>query len=212
MKDKNHFIAKILLSCIFISISGCSLFRSKPDLTRTFIIGAQKSRPSHSISQHTSISISIGSFPSYLDHSEIITKIHENELKTNPLYRWATPLSEVVQDIVGDTLRNNFYNLEVRNYPQEYCQKCDYHICINIDELIANEFEDQVCLIGSWTLFDDHQQILSTHLFNEVEPILKEQFKFLEIVQANERILQRLSDSIVQAIDVALLQKEQIDL
>ncbi|MDR0417973.1 MAG: PqiC family protein [Puniceicoccales bacterium] len=190
---KNH-----LLFIIFLGCAGCTLFQPTSDRTHLFEIGF-RNHPSVILSkQALHIHLALNHFPEYLNCPFIITKIGPHELKSNPLYRWATPLSESILHMVRHSIQQSFPNAWVYEFPNDTIRAANFIIRLDIDTFEVDETSHQIVLAGLWALLDEKQELLYRSPFTFCEPFKNEENRYSEITAKIEQIILRLGDAVTQ--------------
>ncbi|MDR1366793.1 MAG: PqiC family protein [Puniceicoccales bacterium] len=199
---ENHLLFIILLGC-----AGCTLFQPISDRTRLFEIGF-RNHPAIILSkQSLHIHLALDRFPEYLNCPLITTKIGPHELKSNPLYRWATPLSESTLHMVRHSIQQSFPNAWVYEFPKDTVGAANFIVRLDIDTLEVDETSHQIVLNGLWTFLDGKQELLYRSPFTFCESFKDGENQCDEIVAKIEQIVLRLGDAITQEM-VAFLPKD----
>jgi uncharacterized lipoprotein YmbA len=206
MKTRNFL--RYNLAVIFLLSSGCTLFKTTPDRTRLFNIGFRGVQSAASSIDSSKIRLVLKDFPDYLDRPQIITKIGEHELKSNPRYRWATPLSETVLRIIRRRIQQNFPKIRIYEFPKDNVCKVDFTLQLVIDGLEISEVAQRVTFIGTWTFLDANQESMGLTPFEFCGSFADASDRYGEIVAQIEQVILHLGDAIVKQMDLILLKKE----
>jgi uncharacterized lipoprotein YmbA len=209
MKTENFLRCSLLV--VFLLSSGCTFFQTTPDRTRLFDIGFRGTQAAISSINSAKISLVLSRFPDHLNGPQIITKIGEHELKGNPRYRWARPLSEMVLHIIRQNIRNNFSKVYVYEFPKDSARKVDFTLCLDIDGIEICETTQRVTLKGSWTFLDAKQENIAHAAFEFYESFADISDRYEGIVAGVEQVIHYLSDAIIKGMDLVLLRKETED-
>ncbi|MDR1435353.1 MAG: PqiC family protein [Puniceicoccales bacterium] len=192
----------------FLLCSGCSLFESVPDRTRLFDIGfkprASPGKASSSSTDNPSICLILKHFPDYLDAPQITTKVGEHELKSNPLYRWATPLSENIFHILRQSIQQSFPKAQIYEFPKDIVPEVDLTLKLDINLLEIDETSQRVFFSGTWTILDRKQKRSNRFPFEFCESLGKASDHYAEIVAKIEQVVLQLGDGIVNQINLIL--------
>jgi uncharacterized lipoprotein YmbA len=153
------------------------------------------------------ICLILGSFPDYLDGSPIITKIGEHELKNNPRYRWAKPLSETILYIVKRSILQSFSKVYVYEFPKDTMDKIDFTLCLDVDGLEICEVTQRIIFKGTWTFLDAKQRNITHAPFEFCESFDDFSDRYGEIVAKVEQVIHHLGDAIVKEMDLIFLKR-----
>ncbi|MDR2812501.1 MAG: PqiC family protein [Puniceicoccales bacterium] len=205
---RTKFFLRYGLSIIILFCSGCTLFKTTPDRTRLFDIGFKWKQSTTSSIDGAKIRLVLNDFPDYLDGPQIVTKIGKHELKSNPLYRWATPLSETILHIVRRSIQQSFPKVRIHEFPKDGACKVDYTLRLDIDELEICETTQQIIFVGTWTFSDSKQEYVNRFDFEFHESFSEGFDRYGEMVAKVEQVIFNLGDAIIKQINLILLEKE----
>jgi uncharacterized lipoprotein YmbA len=206
MRTKNFMVYG--LPIFGLCCSGCTLFKTTPDRTRSFDIGFTGSQSAAASIGSAKMGLVLNDFPDYLDVPQFITKVGEHELKSNPLYRWATPLSETVLRVIRRRIQQNFPRISIYEFPKDSVSKVDFTLQLSIDGLAICEVTQRVTLMGTWTFLDGERECVNRSDFEFHESFSDAADRYSAIVAQVERVILRLGDAITGQIDLLLLKKE----
>jgi uncharacterized lipoprotein YmbA len=188
--------------------SGCSLFKTTPDRTRLFDIGFGEMQSAAPSIDGAKICLVLNDFPDYLDVPQLITKIGKHELKSNPLYRWATPLSEAIIRVVRRRIQQNFPRVSIYEFPKDSVGKIDFTLQLSVDGLEVCEVTQRVTLSGTWVFLNGRREYVNRSDFEFHESFSDVADRYETIVAKVEQVILRLGDEITGQIDLLLLKKE----
>jgi uncharacterized lipoprotein YmbA len=93
----------LLLSAVVFA--ACGLLRGpQPDRTRLYVLTPTEASATAAADSDLSVGLQLLRLPSYLDGYDIVTRVGENELRRNPLERWAEPLDSSFRRALGQNL------------------------------------------------------------------------------------------------------------
>jgi uncharacterized lipoprotein YmbA len=127
-----------------------------------------------------------------------MTKISDHELKSNPCYRWATPLSENLLHILKQSIRQGFPQATVYEFPKDIVAKVDLTLKLDVDTLEIDEVSRQVTLSGVWTFFDGDRVLVDRSDFKFSESFSSHSNVYSESVAKVEEVILQLGDAIVE--------------
>jgi uncharacterized lipoprotein YmbA len=208
MKIRNISPIHFILLTIILLFSGCTLFKSTPDRTRLFDIGFRAEKSVASSIDSAKIRLVLNHFPEYLDGPQIITKIGEHELKNNPRYRWATPLSENLLHIVRLSIQQNFPRIRIYEFPKDVSYKIDFTLRLDIDMLEIHEMTQEITFTGTWTFLNEKHEWVNHSRFEFHEQFSDELDRYAEIVAKIEQVMLKLGQALVGQIDLILLKNQ----
>ncbi|MDR0740388.1 MAG: PqiC family protein [Puniceicoccales bacterium] len=188
--------------------SGCTLFKTTPDRTRLFDIGFSGGQAATSSIDGAKICLVLNNFPDYLDGPQMITKIGQHELKSNPRYRWARPLSETILHIVRRKLQQNFPNVCIYEFPKDGAGKVDFTLQLDVDGVKICEMEQQVIFVGTWAFLDGKQGYINRSDFEFRESFSDAPDHYERIVSQVEQVILHLSDVLIKEMDLILLKRD----
>jgi uncharacterized lipoprotein YmbA len=187
--------------------SGCTLFKTTPDRTRLFDIGLGGVPATASSTGAGRICLVLNHFPDHLDGPQIITRIGKHELKSNPRYRWAKPLSETILHIVRKKLQRNFPNICVYEFPKDSVGKVDFTLQLDVDGVEICEEEQQVIFAGTWAFLDE-KGCINRSDFEFRESFSDTPDHYEEIVSKVEQAILHLGDVLIKEMDLILPKME----
>jgi uncharacterized lipoprotein YmbA len=208
IKKRKIEIKNYLLFITFLGCARCTLFQRISDRTRLFEMGSWD-HPSIILSEQSlRIHLALNHFPEYLNCPSITTKVGAHELRSNPLYRWATPLPEGILHMVRHGIQQSFPNAWVCEFPKNTIGAVNFVIRLDIDALEVDETSHQITLNGRWTLSNEEQELFHRSPFTFCEPFKDGENQYDEIVAKIEQIILRLGDAVTQGM-VSFLPKHR---
>lgn len=197
---------RIFFVALTVLLSGCQMFEPKPDTTRLFLIAPRVPEVSAPAINQATIRISIRHFPEYLERPYFIEKLGPNELKERPKYRWEVPLETSILDLLRRYIRNSFPRVAVEIFPRDRACEAQYAIRIDVEELAIET--QRIALTGEWEFYHFDQKRSDRSPFEFYMPLPQTADRYAAIAAQIERALVALCQSIVQKLDLLLLNSE----
>src|SRR5271156_2369899 len=120
--------------------SGCSLTSPRPDPTKYFVLTALPP-PAAPPSQANPPVIGLGpvNLPSYLDHSEIVTRSGPNEIDLSDIDRWAGQLDLNFKNVLAHDLGELTGADQVVQFPWYSSADFDYKVEVSVSRFDADK-------------------------------------------------------------------------
>jgi len=131
-------------------LAGCGLLAGpKPDRTRYYVL--TPIAPSAAADSDLSLGLESLRMPDYLDGYDIITRVGANELRRNPLERWAEPLESSFKRALGQNLASLLHTDRVLTTSWYGKQQPLFTLRILVERFEPNS-DGKANLIARWSL------------------------------------------------------------
>ncbi len=140
-------------------LGGCSLPGPKPDHTRNYLLTAG----SPGVATASEITVGVGpvSLPAYLDRSEVVVRVSENELSILGGHRWAESLDSNFRRVLAENVGAMAGTRNILEFPWPADTKLDYRVTVDVERFEPNDAGFAV-LIARWRMQNgDGQQLAS---------------------------------------------------
>ena len=161
----------IALACMAVlagaAVSGCSLLKPQPDLSRFFVLTSLTDAdvPSAEGTPATGgLAITFGPvrFPDYLDRPQIVHRVEENRVAFSEWDRWAEPLDRNFGRVLSQNLTLLLGTDRVLGFPSFAGVAMDYQVPIEIMRF-ESDMHQEVHLIVRWGVVQpDENTVLHT--------------------------------------------------
>ncbi len=195
-----RFLHRTKLAWLILLLSGCGTSPKTNFYHLEQAVSPQLTNIEHGIT----IGIGPVNIAPYLDRPQIITRVSPYKLELSEFNRWAEPLKSNISRVIAVELSNLLATNRVFLLPlHDKGILLDYRLSIDI-----NRFDGQLGgdanLTARWSLYDKNKKAILSKI-----SIINETFNgtnFEQLVDAENRTLQRLSYEIANAIKDNILQ------
>jgi uncharacterized lipoprotein YmbA len=199
MKNDTLKLSLALFGTILMILSGC-IGTTKP--SKFYVLSAlpESEATAKGVSKESTMAIGIGpiTLPSYLDRSQIVSRISINELKLAEFNRWAEPLKENFFRVLAENLSVLLNTVDVSIYPRRISTPVNYQVAIDVTRFDVTS-NGKALLIAYWTVLgEDGKKILlkkKSILFADTASM-----DYKDIVAAQNQALSELSRAIAADI------------
>ena len=189
----------LILGILVVALSGCA---STPP-TRFFVLssisGPEEMR-SREVEHCFGIGIGPVKIPEYLNQSEIVTRVTQNEVRVDEFAKWAEPLENNISHTLAENLSSLLCIRSIAVFPWKAQTPIDYRIDVDVIQM-DGMLGGSALLDVSWTISDGTDRkkpALVTKRSTYREPTTAGDYGSL--VSAQSRNLASLSRAIAEAI------------
>ena len=130
----------IALTALVVLSAGCSVLPPQEDHTRYFVLmpsSRSSSAAPESAATARELSIGLGpiTLPRYLQRSEVITRLNDNEFSASDNDRWGEPLEASVARVLTQDLNSDLPNSQIVPFPWSKKTVLDYKISVEFSRL-----------------------------------------------------------------------------
>jgi uncharacterized lipoprotein YmbA len=137
--------------------------------------------------------------PQYLNRNGIVYGTDNNQLVISSYERWAEPLSDGIERVLGFNLALAMDTQSLQTYPWARGQGPDYGVQVNVLSMDANESE--ASLVAEWRIRAPTDKRMVSHRISRLTtPISASAFSAAAIASAYSELLRLLSEDIAVAI------------
>ena len=140
--------------------------------------------------------------PGYLDRSEIVTRVSENEIHLADLNQWGEPLRDNITNILALNLSRLLPAQRFAVFPFKCPSHVDYQVSVEIVQMDGS-LDGDVHLTAHWSILEGQK--------NDIVLTRKSRFKaskaptdFGELVAAQSRLIEALSREIAEGFRAKL--------
>ncbi len=184
------------LLCTLLIVAGC--LGPRADLSTFYVITANATTSANSEPLAVTLGVGPLALPGYLDRSELVTRLNENQVALSEMERWAEPLLDNVARAVTANLVRVLQPDGHVAYPWYESAGVDYGVAVRFTRFEADS-TGSVALDASWRITSgDAQETLyrgSSLIQEDATAVAAEQR-----VAALSRALAQLSDEIAAAV------------
>jgi uncharacterized protein len=142
-----------LAICLIAAASGCSVLAPQPDTSRFFVL-TPLAATDHAAAPSPRVIRTLGlgpiSFPSYLDRSEVVTRVTPNQVKISNTDFWAAPPEDMFTHVLSENLANLLGTEQILLYPWYRTFRPDYAVAVDVDRFESNG--TTALLRARWTI------------------------------------------------------------
>jgi len=159
MKHSRHLINLAGLWLTLSVLSACStILQPLPDKSKYFLLTPiSQSDAGSSLGQDHTGALILGlgpiKFPTYLDRSEVVTRVEPNQVEVSETEHWAEPLKINFTRVLSQNLSVLFGGPQVVNFPWYSSSRIDYQIAIDV-ERFESDAQGNATLIAQWSVED----------------------------------------------------------
>lgn len=148
-------------------------------------------------SEPFSIGIGPVKLPDSLNRPQMVTRLSENEVRVEPFYRWAAPLTENISSVLAENLSLLLGTNRVISFPWAIASRPTYQIRITVVEFIG-ALGGEAVLEVRWVLTqgEEPRELVNKHSSFKA-PVSSHEYSAL--VTAQSRLLSDFSREIAQA-------------
>ena len=161
-------MGRLIMAFLVVSLSGCS-HNSEP--VQFYMLNANSGgvvSPSvHDVVQGPVVGLGPIRIPEYLNRSQMIMAVTDNQYVFSEEHRWAERLDQNISLALFKALPNQLNTDRIVRYPWPQRQVIDYQVGIDILEFIVDE-NGQSRLIAQWFIKHNEQSVIdkrSTYQF-----------------------------------------------
>jgi uncharacterized lipoprotein YmbA len=133
---------------IVISLSACSLLEPRPDLSRFFVL-TSTTEPAGLADSRSAIGLGPIDFPAYLQRSQIVTRVSQNEIMLSEGYRWGEPLDTNFSRVLAENLSNLLGTDRIVMFPWFNNAELDFAVRITVLRFETSE-DGTARLLARW--------------------------------------------------------------
>jgi uncharacterized protein len=142
MKKIMKRLQAMLLIALLLLVFGCALMGSGTrETTRFFVLKPLPESETRPISSTGSEGLSIGigpvTLPDSLNRQQMVTRVSENEVRVEPFYRWAAPVSENITSVLVENLSFLLNTNRVIAFPWTLATQPEYQLRITVVEFMG---------------------------------------------------------------------------
>ncbi len=159
MKHSRHLVNLAGLWIVLSVLSACStILQPLPDKSKYFLLTpiAQSDAGSSLGQDHTGgLILGLGpiKFPTYLDRTEVVTRVEPNQVEVSEIDHWAEPLKTNFTRVLSQNLSVLLGGPQVVNFPWYSSSHLDYQVAIDL-ERFESDAQGNATLIAQWSIED----------------------------------------------------------
>jgi uncharacterized protein len=146
--------------------SGCSLLSPRPDPTKFYVLtsiaDADTVRQPPTAASNLAIGLGPVTFPDYLTHLEVVTRVSTNRIELSTTDLWAEPFDESARRVLARNLATLLGTEQVVPFPWYASAKLDYKVEVTV-ERFERDGSGGTQLVATWLIRDGQsdKQLLS---------------------------------------------------
>jgi uncharacterized protein len=204
MKKKMTPLPIMWISPLLFFVFGCGLLGGGTrEMTRFFVLKPIPMATEVPVSAATSpetFSIGIGpvKLPDSLNRQQMVTRVSENEVRVEPFYRWAAPLTENITSVLAENLSSLLGTNRVVTFPWASAKQPAYQVRVTVVDFMG-ALGGEANLEVRWVLTqgENQQELVNKHSSFKA-PVSSSEHSAL--VTAQSRLLADLSHEIAQVL------------
>ena len=195
------FFKTLAFIMLCLALSGCAT--SPP--TKFFMLSplpAPETKAGNIDQQLKIIRVDAVEIPGYLDRSEIVTRVNENEIHLADFHQWGEPLRDNITNILALNLSRLLPAERFAVFPFKCPSHVDYQVSVEIVQMDGS-LDGDVHLTAQWSILRGKE--------NDIVLTRKSRFKaskaptdFGELVAAQSRLIEALSREIAEGFRAKL--------
>lgn len=131
-------------------IAGCgALMGPAPDRSRLYVLTPISAERVEVSGGAPSLSIGPVRLPSYLDRAEVMIRTSANELRPDPLGRWAEPLEDSFKDALAQNLGTLLGTDRIATSPWYGTEQATYRVAVRVQRFEPNT-DQTATLVARW--------------------------------------------------------------
>ncbi|MFH0726358.1 MAG: PqiC family protein [Pseudomonadota bacterium] len=203
MKKMMKRLQMILISLLLLFVLGCGLLGGGTrEITRFFVLRPLSEPAASAVAPGGSDPLSIGigpvKLPDSLNRPQMVTRLGENEVRVEPFYRWAAPLSENITAVLVENLSSLLGTNRVVPFPWAVTSRPTYQIRITVVDFMG-ALGGEATLEARWVLTEgEAPRELVNKRSSFKTPVPSHEHSAL--VTAQSRLLSDFSREIAQAL------------
>jgi uncharacterized protein len=156
MKKIIKHLPSMLISALLPLVFGCALMGGGTrEATRFFVLKPISESETHPIRSTGSEGLSIGIgpviLPDSLNRQQMVTRVSENEVRVEPFYRWAAPLTENITSVLAENLSSLLNTNRVIPFPWPLAAQPEYQLRVTVVEFMG-ALGEEARLAVRWVL------------------------------------------------------------
>jgi uncharacterized lipoprotein YmbA len=184
------------LLCTLLLVAGC--LGPRADLSTFYVITANADPDANGAPLAVSLGLGPVVLPGYLDRSELVTRLNENQVALSEMERWAEPLLDNVSRVLTENLVRVLQPDGHVAYPWYESADVDYGVAVRFTRFEADS-AGSVTLDASWRITSGNAQ----ETLYRGDSLIQEDATAVAAerrVAALSRALAQLSDEIAVAV------------
>ncbi len=183
---------------LLVPLVACGCLGPRADPSTFFVITATVGLETSAAPLAATLGLGPLTLPGYLDRSELVTRLSENQLAVSEIERWAEPFPDNVLRAVSDNLVRLLRPDDYVTYPWYESSQVDYGIAVDVGRFEADS-TGAVTLAADWRITSGNPGVT---LYRGASLIQENASGATtdESVAAQSRALARLCDEIAVAV------------
>jgi len=199
---RRAFPQTAMLLCVASLVVGCLHLPEQAPPPRRWVLAAPgDTAPADTFT--ATLGVGPVELPAYLDRSEIVERLSENELRDNAFEVWGEPLAAGFQRVLATEVAKRVPGLAVVGFPWKGPADLDYRLTVVVTRFEHDVPGDAVVLETGWALRDVRQGggPIASRVETLREPVQGSEFD--AVITAMSRAVAGLAERVATALEQA---------
>jgi uncharacterized lipoprotein YmbA len=202
---KHYKISQLFLLSIMLLLNGCGTTPPSKFYTLEAMSGSETTQTTTEKRSNLHIGIGPVQFAEYLQRSQIVTRTNSAEVSLAETHRWAEPLNNNFSRILAENLSILIGTDKISLHPSRNWSDIDYQVVINVWQFDASK-QGKVTLVANWSIRGKGGSELLTMKKSTFSTNLENTTSYTDIVRAQSKTVEMLSNEIAGVIQTELQQ------